>query len=184
MSAGIQVHSKSANANSQAQLSWAASLPSYADKVDAIGRHTVRYGLVAVILYVAAMKFTAYEAQAISGLVSNSPLLAWVYQIFDIRTFGSIVGVSELAIAGMLAVRPWSAKLSAVGSVLAIGMFLTTLSFMFTTPGVVEASLGFPGLSVMPGQFLLKDVALLGIALWALGDSLKGIASCRKCNQV
>lgn len=27
-------------------------------------------------------------------------------------------------------------------------------------------------LSVMPGQFLLKDLVLLGAALWTLGDSL------------
>lgn len=30
---------------------------------------------------------------------------------------------------------------------------------------------GFPWLS-MTGQFLIKDVALLGIALWTLGDAL------------
>jgi len=39
-------------------------------------------------------------------------------------------------------------------------MFLTTLSFLFTTPGW-EPTLGFPGISAMPGQFLLKDVVLL-----------------------
>jgi uncharacterized membrane protein YkgB len=51
-------------------------------------------------------------------------------------------------------------------------MFLTTLSFLFTTPGVWETSLGgFPALSAIPGQFLIKDLALLGISLWALGDA-------------
>ena len=38
-------------------------------------------------------------------------------------------------------------------------------------PGVTAAG-GFPVLSVMPGQFLLKDLVLLGAALWTLGDSL------------
>ena len=51
-------------------------------------------------------------------------------------------------------------------------MFLTTLSFLFSTPGW-EASLGgFPALSVVPGQFLLKDVVLLGAAVWSLGEAL------------
>jgi len=46
---------------------------------------------------------------------------------------------------------------------------------MVTTPGVIEPSLGFPALSVMPGQFLVKDVALLGIAIWSFGDSVKAM---------
>jgi len=27
-------------------------------------------------------------------------------------------------------------------------------------------------LSVLPGQFLLKDLVLIGVSLWTLGDSL------------
>jgi uncharacterized membrane protein YkgB len=51
-------------------------------------------------------------------------------------------------------------------------MFLTTLSFLVTTPGVWEPSLGgFPALSAVPGQFLIKDLALLGISLWSLGEA-------------
>jgi len=32
-------------------------------------------------------------------------------------------------------------------------------------------SSGFPVRSVLPGQFLLKDIVLIGAALWTLGDS-------------
>jgi uncharacterized membrane protein YkgB len=53
-------------------------------------------------------------------------------------------------------------------------MFLTTLSFLVTTPGVWASSAGgFPALSALPGQFLIKDLALLGIALWTLGEAWK-----------
>lgn len=31
---------------------------------------------------------------------------------------------------------------------------------------------GVPVLSALPGQFLLKDLVLLGVAVWTLGDSL------------
>ena len=150
------------------------SINCIAEKVDSIGRVSVRYGLVVILLYIGAMKFTAYEAEAISGLVQNNPLMAWLYSVVSVR--GLSIGITELAIAGLIALRPLAPKVSAVGSLLAIGMFLSTLSFLFTTPGVVEPSLGFPALSVMPGQFLLKDVALLGIAVWTLGDSLKAAA--------
>ena len=54
---------------------------------------------------------------------------------------------------------------------MAVLMFLTTLSFLLSTPGW-EASLGgFPALSVVPGQFLIKDLVLLGAALWSLGEA-------------
>jgi uncharacterized membrane protein YkgB len=83
-----------------------------------------------------------------------------------------MLGVVEVAVAILIAARPYSPRASALGSALAVGMFLTTLSFLVTTPGVWEPSAGgFPALSGRPGQFLLKDLALLGISLWSLGEA-------------
>jgi uncharacterized membrane protein YkgB len=59
-------------------------------------------------------------------------------------------------------------------------MFLTTLSFLVSTPGWEPSLGGFPALSVAPGQFLLKVVVLLGAALWSLGEALQGIAHGRR----
>ena len=65
------------------------------------------------------------------------------------------------------------ARHPAAVSAFGILLYLSTLSFLFTTPGVTVASAGgFPVLSVLPGQFLLKDLVLAGAALWTLGDSL------------
>ncbi|PBA10592.1 hypothetical protein CKJ70_15210 [Mycobacterium avium] len=89
-----------------------------------------------------------------------------------ITTFSSLLGVVEIAIAVLLAVKPWFPRLSAIGSLMAIGMFATTLTFVLSTPGAFEASAGgFPVLS-STGQFLIKDVALLGISAWTLVDAL------------
>ena len=72
----------------------------------------------------------------------------------------------------LIAERPFSPRACVLGSALAVVMFLTTLSFLVTTPGVWEPSLGgFPALAALPGQFLIKDVALLGISLWSLGEA-------------
>src|SRR6516165_7973691 len=118
------------------------------------------------------MKFTAYEAEAIRPFVANSPLMSWVYGFMSVRDFSAMLGVVEVAIAILIAARPFSPRASALGSALAVGTFLTTLSFIVTTPGVWEPSAGgFPALSGKPGQFLLKDLALLGIALWSLGEA-------------
>ncbi|MCB0111547.1 MAG: DUF417 family protein [Caldilineaceae bacterium] len=137
-----------------------------------MGQSLMRYGLVLVIGWIGAMKFTPYEAQAIQPMVANSPLLSWVYQIFDIQTFSNLLGVVELAIALMIGLRPLSQKIAAVGSGLAVLMFSTTITFLFTTPGWEPTLGGFPGLSVAPGQFLVKDVVLLGVALWLLAEAL------------
>jgi reactive chlorine resistance protein C len=145
------------------------------DQIDlqALGGSAIRYGLVAVVGWIGLMKFTHYEAEGIRPFVANSPLLSWAYTVLSVDAFAALLGVAEVAIAGLIALRPLSARASAVGSALAVGMFATTLSFLLTTPGVWEPTLGgFPALSAVPGQFLLKDIVLLGAALWTLGEAL------------
>jgi len=138
------------------------------------GRQLVRYGLVVVIAWIGALKYSAYEAAAIHPLIANSPLMSWLYNIFSVRALAATLGTLEIIAAVLIAVRVLSPRLSALGSAMAILLFLGTLSFLFTTPGVTAGG-GFPVLSVLPGQFLLKDLVLLGAALWTLGDSLGAI---------
>ncbi len=142
------------------------------DRLKMIGTHASRYGLVVVLLWIGGMKFTAYEAGGVRPLVANSPPLAWVYRVLSVGQFAAVLGVIEIALGVLVALRPVWPRGSALGSLLAAGMFLTTLSFLITTPGW-EASLGgFPALSALPGQFLLKDVVLLGTALYTAGEAL------------
>lgn len=132
----------------------------------------LRYGLVLVIGWIGLLKFTDYEAHGIEPLVANSPLMSWLYGIFSVTTFSTLLGVLKVATAVLLAVKPWWPRVSAVGSVLAIGLFVATISFLFTTPGIGEASAGgFPLLSTT-GQFLIKDVVLVGVSAWTLADAL------------
>src|SRR5262249_35629327 len=132
-------------------------------QVEAVGRELARYGLVVVVGWIGLMKFTGYEAEGIRPFVANSPLMSWIYEFMSVRGFSLMLGVVEVAIAILIAVRPILPRASALGSALAVGMFLTTLSFLITTPGVWASSAGgFPALSAVPGQFLIKDLALLG----------------------
>jgi uncharacterized membrane protein YkgB len=131
-----------------------------------------RYGLVIVLAWFGAMKFTHYESQGISHWVANSPLLGWAYHIMSIDAFGRLNGSIELIVAVLLAVKPWFPKVSVAGGIVASSFFVITLSFMITTPGVGEASAGgFPVLSA-DGEFLMKDIALIGLALWLLADAI------------
>ena len=141
--------------------------------IDAIASFLGRYGLVLVIGWIGAMKFANFEANQIQPLVANSPFMGWLYSIFPVYTFSALLGVFELTAAVLLAIKPVAPKLSIAGSVLAIVLFVSTISFLFSTPGVGEAAGGgFPALS-NTGEFLLKDVPLLGLSFWTLADSIR-----------
>jgi reactive chlorine resistance protein C len=144
------------------------------------GRLLVRYGLVVVIAWIGALKYTTYEAVAIQPLVAHSPLLSWVYDIFSVRSFAAVLGTVEISAALLIALRPLAPRVSVLGSAMAVLLFLGTVSFVFTTPGVTAAG-GFPVLSVLPGQFLLKDLVLAGASLWTLGDALGATRSHARC---
>jgi uncharacterized membrane protein YkgB len=142
-----------------------------AGAIKKLGEFLIRYGLVLVLGWIGAMKFTAYEAAGIQGLVASSPLMSWMYRVFSLQATSNIIGVAEITAALLIAIRPISARLSAIGSVLAVFTFLATLTFLFSLPGWEKSLGGFPALSGS-GGFLLKDIVLLGAALLTLGDSL------------
>ena len=145
--------------------------------IEDIGKAIVRWGLVVVLAWIGGMKFTAYEAMGIQPLVAHSPLVGWMYDFLSVRSFSTMLGFIEIGTAVLISLRSVSPKASAIGSVLAMGLFATTLSFLISTPGWEPTLGGFPALSAMPGQFLLKDIVLFGAAVWCLGESLKSIAA-------
>jgi reactive chlorine resistance protein C len=138
-----------------------------------IGAYVIRYGLVIVLLWVGALKFTAYEAEGIQGLVANSPLMSWMLGIMSVQAVAMLIGIVEIILGLLIAARPFAPQISAIGSLGAIVMFLITLSFALTTPGVWQPGYGFPFPSPMPGQFLAKDLLFLGAAIWTAGEALR-----------
>ena len=146
-------------------------------KIERLGSIFLRYGLVIAIGWIAAMKVTEYEAKGIQPLIAHSPFLSWGYSVWSVDHFTMIIGAIEMVISTLIALRRWFPKASAVGSLGAVFMFLTTLSFIITTPGWEPSLGGFPALSGDVGEFLIKDLVLLGAALWTLADSLSDVSS-------
>lgn len=141
-------------------------------QVSALGDHAILYSVVLVLAWIGAMKFTGYEAGAIEGLVASSPLTAWLYSVFSLQGASNLIGSIEIATAATLLAGIRYQAAAIVGALAAIATFTVTLSFMFTAPGWETSLGGFPALSVVPGQFLLKDVVLLGAAITLLGKAL------------
>lgn len=142
-----------------------------------LGIFGVYIALAVIYFWFGGMKFTHYEAQGLVPLVGNSPLLGWVYKIFSVDIFSGLLGILEVSIGALILGRFVSPKLSILGGALSAGLFVTTVSFMFSTPGVFEPGLGFPAITIAPGQFLLKDIGLLAASIFVAGHSLVELES-------
>ena len=135
------------------------------DRLTNIGAGILRYGLVFLLVVIGSMKFFAFEAKGIQPLVAHSPFLSWMYHIFSVQGVSNFFGLFEITTGILIALRYLSPKASAIGSLASIAIFLTTLSFLFTTPGALA-----PGSDV--GGFLMKDIVLLGAAVLTAGEAL------------
>jgi uncharacterized membrane protein YkgB len=140
-------------------------------KLEAWGVSISRYGLVVVFLLIGFLKFTRSEAAGIQPLVAHSPFMSWLYSVLSVQGVSNLIGAIEIAIAVLLALRPVSAKASFIGSLGSIVTFLLTTSFLFSTPGAMQLNHGLPVLGDA-GQFLIKDVVLLGASFWTASEAL------------
>ena len=141
-------------------------------RVERAGAIVLRYGLAFILLWVGGLKFTVYEAKGIEPLVMNSPFLAWAYHAFGLFGVARLLGIIEIVVGLLILLRAVNARLSALGSIAAAFMFLITLSLLFSTPGVIAPGYSFPVLSADVGQFIAKDLVLLGASIWTAGEAL------------
>lgn len=149
-------------------------------RLEAAGGAILRYGLAAMLIYFGAFKFHPVEAEAIRPLVSASPLMGWMYGVLSVMGVSILIGVAELVVAGLLLARPWSPRAGMIGGMGAAVIFLTTLSFLITTPGAWATIPGWPiPMPGMAGSFLIKDLFLFGAAVWVAGDSLRAMHAVR-----
>ena len=131
-----------------------------------------RGALVVPLLLFGALKWGEAEAQAIQAWVSHSPLLSWLYPAFGFRGAARLIGSAEIAIAVLIALRRWSPLACLAGSAGAALAFLTTLSFLLTTPGVTIPS--------PEATFLLKDALLVGAAIASAQEAARGRSGNRR----
>ncbi len=132
----------------------------------------LRWSMVAIFIWFGIQKFTPYAAEAIAPLIANSPFMRWL-GMFGERGEAKIIGTIELTTAAVLILGSVIPVASALGAAMASATFLLTTSFVFTTPGITQKSAtGFPIISTLLEQFLLKDIALLAASFALLLASL------------
>jgi len=132
-------------------------------RLNRIGVGVLRYSLVFFFLAFGLYKFTPQEAAGVEPLMAHSVLLFWVDALLGVRGGSALIGVVEIAIALGIAARHFAPKLAVWGSLGAAFALVNTLSFLFTTPGLDPQS--------SDAGFLLKDLTLLGAALWSAAEA-------------
>ncbi len=140
--------------------------------LERVGLVLLRLAVIVIFLVFGLQKFTLVEAQGIAPLVSHSPLTSWL-GILGVQGQSRVIGTFELTFGALLTYglwRPgsWAALAGAAGSCLC---FVTTLSFLLTTPGVFAPNAA-PILSGDTGLFLLKDIATLAASILFVAQGL------------
>lgn len=119
------------------------------------------FGTVIILLWVGLFKFTAVEADAIKGLVENHFAMGWMYKVMSVQQVSNIIGFFEVVTGIGLALSFFNKKIAMYSALASMVIFVTTLSFLFTTPGVFKLVDNFP----VTDFFILKDIPYLAISL-------------------
>lgn len=140
-----------------------------AHQLNRIGYAISVIGIIVLLIWIGLFKFTPTEAKSIEPLVSNHFLMSWMYDVFSLQTVSNIIGTTELLAAVGLILSFWNKKAGVVGATLLVVMFLTTLSFLITTPDMWKLVDNF----LVTDFFILKDLPVFGMSLMILARNLQ-----------
>lgn len=128
------------------------------------GYYLSLFGAALILLWIGIFKFTPTEAAGIKNLVENHFLTFYVYDIISVQAVSNTIGAIEIIIALLLIFSVKFANLRKYAAIGMIATFLTTLSYLFTTPGIWKVVDGIP----ITDFFILKDLMFLGFGLMIL----------------
>jgi uncharacterized membrane protein YkgB len=149
---------------------------SIASGAQRIGSGVALIGIILPLLFIGGLKFTAPEVEALEPLISSAPWLAWLYPLLGKAGASYFLGVVEILAALLLMASLWSPRTGVAGGALAALIFFVTSTLLIIHPAWDERLGGFPALGPL-GQFLIKDVTLLGVAIFVMGSSLARLRS-------
>jgi reactive chlorine resistance protein C len=168
---------------------------------DKAGVTLVRLSIAIVFIWIGLLKFVPYEADSITPMVANSPLLSYFYKHPEqykrhltregqfvqadrewqrengTYAFSNGLGTVELTIALLVLLNPVSRKAGFIGGLLSFLTPFVTLSFLVTTPEawvptLGDAQHGVPYLSGM-GRLILKDTMMMAGSVLIMADSAR-----------
>ncbi len=144
-----------------------------------LGRAVAIVGVVLPLLMIGLIKFQQYEIDALKPLFAATPWLGWLPALLGDAGASYFLGVFEIVTALLFIASFWSPRAGIAAGALGTPIFVLTTSILFAMPIWEESVGGFPWLNGT-GSFLIKDVALLGISLVVLAESLGRLCEARE----
>jgi len=168
-------------------------------RADKAGVTLIRLSIAIVFIWIGWLKFIPYEADSITPMVAQSPVMSFFYkhpeqykehfthegQLVPAQRewqtqnntygFSKGLGAVELLIAFCVLANPLSRKVGLLGGLLSFLTPFVTMSFLATTPEAWVPALGdlqhgFPYLSGV-GRLILKDAIMLAGGVVIMADS-------------
>jgi len=103
-------------------------------------------------------------------LIANSPILSWVYSVGSLRGVSNGIGVIEVALALLIAARRFSPRIRR--ELRGSRNVCDHPDLPVQHAGNVVSGPGFPiPVTSAGGAFVIKDVFLLGAAMWSAAES-------------
>ncbi|KPW05214.1 DUF417 family protein [Pseudoalteromonas sp. P1-8] len=109
-----------------------------------------------VLVWIGAMKFFAFEANAIVSLVESSPFMSWLYIVFSVQGASNVIGAFDIVSVLLLCVGLLikNNKLIVMAGLACCAVFIMTQTFLITAPNALSSVTVFERL----GQFVIKDL--------------------------
>ncbi|MGR5209456.1 DUF417 family protein [Vibrio rotiferianus] len=135
-------------------------------KMTAVSERNIGYslgvlGVALVLTWIGIYKFTPTEAELIKPLVENHPAMGWLYSVISVQAVSNLIGAVEIIVAIGLVVGLKNQKVGFFSGIFATVIFLSTLSFLITTPNTWKVSDGI----LITNFFLVKDILFLAISI-------------------
>jgi len=136
--------------------------------------YLLRGSLVIVLFFFGYEKWFFYGADELEPFISNVPFLSWLYDLFDVRVVGRLVGAFDWSVALLLILGVWNRRLGLVGAILSAAAAVISLSLIpFLPNGWDSAAGGFPAMTGST-PFLLKNVVFLAVSVHSIKQDLFG----------
>jgi len=124
-----------------------------------------------VLLWIGGMKFTLLEAKGIENLVLSSPLMSWMYSIWDLQTTSNLIGIYDLIAVVLLIAAMFNTRLLIPAILMSGAVFAVTQTFLISRDGAILAE----SLLSTSGHFLIKDLWFIAnlLLFWQFSKTSK-----------
>ena len=136
-------------------------------KLNEIAYRIAVFGTVIILLWVGIFKFSPVEAEGIKNYVENHFAMGWMYEVMTVQQVSNSIGIFEIVTGIGLALSFFNKKIGMYAGIASTIIFITTLSFLFTTPDTFKFVGSFP----VTDFFVLKDIPYLAISLMVYARS-------------